>query len=368
MAGISQDRARFREIVRGKVRDNLRKYISDGELIARRGKDKVSIPVKHIEIPRFKHDPSDQQQVGQGEGREGEPVGARPGEGEGEGRAGDQPGEHELEVELTIEELARLLGEQLELPDIEDKGKQRIVSTREKISGVRRVGPHSLRHFKRTYREALKRQVASGSYDPRHPMVLPIKEDMRFKAFKSDPVMESAALIVYMMDVSGSMGGEQKEIVRIESYWIDTWLRSQYDGIETVYIIHDATARVVDRDTFFRTKESGGTIISSAYKKALEVLQSEYDVMEWNLYCFHFSDGDNWSNQDNRDCVELLRVELLPHANMFGYGQVDSPYGSGQFIKVLEKELADSSGLILSRIPDREHIVDSIRDFLGKGR
>ena len=68
------------------------------------------------------------------------------------------------------------------------------------------------------------------------------------------------------MDVSGSMGDEQKEIVRIETFWLDTWLRHQYKGLECRYIIHDAVAREVDRETFFHTRESGGTMISSAYK------------------------------------------------------------------------------------------------------
>ena len=76
---------------------------------------------------------------------------------------------------------------------------------------------------------------------------------------------------MYIMDVSGSMGEEQKEIVRIESFWIDTWLRSQYKGVECRYLIHDVVAREVDRDTFFHVRESGGTAISSAYKLAAEV-------------------------------------------------------------------------------------------------
>ena len=157
MLGIEQDRARFREIVRGRIRENLRRYISDGELIARQGKDTVSIPIKHIDIPRFMLDPEDHEHVGQGQGKEGDPASGKPEDGDGEGKAGDKPGEHELEVELTIEELAKLLGEELELPNVEEKGKQRIVSERNKLSGVRRTGPQSLRHFKRTYREALKR-------------------------------------------------------------------------------------------------------------------------------------------------------------------------------------------------------------------
>jgi uncharacterized sporulation protein YeaH/YhbH (DUF444 family) len=98
-----------------------------------------------------------------------------------------------------------------------------------------------------------------------------------------------------MMDVSGSMGDEQKEIVRAESFWIDTWLRTQYKGIEVRYIIHDAVAREVDRDTFFHTRESGGTMISSAYKLCRDLIKSDYPPSAWNIYPFHFTDGDNWS-------------------------------------------------------------------------
>ncbi len=99
-------------------------------------------------------------------------------------------------------------------------------------------------------------------------MIIPIREDMRYRSWKTEEEPDANAVIIYMMDVSGSMGDEQKEIVRIESFWIDTWLRKQYKGIETRFIIHDAAAREVDRDTFFRTRESGGTMISSAYRLA----------------------------------------------------------------------------------------------------
>ena len=71
-------------------------------------------------------------------------------------------------------------------------------------------------------------------------------------------------MIFHIMDVSGSMGREQKDIVRIKAFWIDTWLQSQYDNLEVVYIVHDAVAKVVDQDTFFHLRESGGTKISSA--------------------------------------------------------------------------------------------------------
>jgi uncharacterized sporulation protein YeaH/YhbH (DUF444 family) len=176
------------------------------------------------------------------------------------------------------------------------------------------------------------------------------------------------AVILYMMDVSGSMGDEQKEIVRIESFWIDTWLQHQYEGIETRFIIHDAVAREVDRDTFFRTRESGGTMISSAYKLASEILDQDYPPSEWNVYLFHFSDGDNWSVDDTLLCVHELKDKLLPAANVFCYGQVESPYGSGQFIRDLDEHFRDDERLLTSEIRDRDGIVDSIKDFLGKGK
>ena len=117
---------------------------------------------------------------------------------------------------------------------------------------------------------------------------------------------QSNAVMIFIMDVSGSMGDEQKEIVRIESFWIDAWLRSQYKGLESRYIIHDAVAKEVDRDTFFRTRESGGTMISSAYKLCAKMIDDDFPPTEWNIYPFHFSDGDNWSVDDTVQCVELL--------------------------------------------------------------
>jgi uncharacterized sporulation protein YeaH/YhbH (DUF444 family) len=171
-----------------------------------------------------------------------------------------------------------------------------------------------------------------------------------------------------MMDVSGSMGDEQKEIVRIESFWIDTWLRNQYQGLETRFIIHDAVAREVDRETFFRTRESGGTMISSAYKLASEIIEASYPAGEWNIYLFHFSDGDNWSVDDTLLCVQLLKDKLLAAANVFCYGQVESPYGSGQFIKDLDEHFKEDQRVLTSEIKDRDGIVDSIKEFLGKGK
>ena len=364
---IDQDHRRFREIVRGKIKQNLRKYITQGEMLGKRGKELVSIPLPQIDIPHFRYGPKQSGGVGQGNGNPGDVIG----QGEpkpGSGQAGDRPGDHLLEVEVSMEELAAILGEELKLPNIEPKGKQRIIAKKDRYVGVRRTGPESLRHFRRTFKQALKRQISMGVYNPKDPLIVPIRDDKRYRSWKSEPLPQSNAVIIYMMDVSGSMGDEQKEIVRIESFWLDTWLRSQYKGLESRYIIHDAMAKEVDRETFFKTRESGGTMISSAYKLCAKLIETEYPPSEWNIYPFHFSDGDNWSVDDTVTCIDLLKNQVLPKVNQFAYGQVESPYGSGQFIKDLDEHFDEEDNLITSEIKGKEAIMDSIRDFLGKGK
>ena len=366
---IKRDHNRFRQIVKGKIKQDLKKYVTHGEMIGRKGKEMVTIPLPQIDIPHFRFGEKEQGGVGQGEGKAGDPVGQGDPNQPGQGEAGNQGGEHQLEVDLTLAELAEILGEQLELPKIEPRGHKTLKSRTDKYTSIASQGPNSLRHFKRTFKEALKRQISTGTYDADHPIIIPTKKDMRFRSWKSDVRHENSAVIIYMMDVSGSMGDEQKEIVRTEAFWIDTWLRSQYKGIETRYIIHDATAREVDEDTFFKTRESGGTLISSAYKLCEKIIETDYGPTDWNIYPFHFSDGDNWSGEDTRLCVELLEKSLIKVANVFCYGQVESRYGSGQFYKDLKEHFGqDHESVILSKIENKEGILGSIKDFLGKGK
>jgi uncharacterized protein len=365
---IDADHARFRHIVRGKIKQNLKRFMSQGEIFGKKGKDVVSIPLPQIQIPHFRYGHKQTGGVGQGDGEVGTVLEPGQVEGDGKGQAGKDPGEHVLEVDITIAELAEILGEELELPRIEPRGQHKLEAEKSRYTGIHRAGPESLRHFKRTYREALKRQIALGTYDLDRPVVVPIREDKRYRSWKVSWLRESNAVIVYIMDVSGSMGDEQKEIVRITSFWLDTWLQSQYQGLEVRYITHDASAREVDRETFFHTRESGGTMISSAYKLLADMIASDYGSGEWNIYPFHFSDGDNWSNEDTRLCLELLRTKVLPVVNQFGYGQVESPYGSGQFIKDLRQAHPGDEHVVMTEIPGRDAIVECIRSFLGKGR
>jgi sporulation protein YhbH len=364
---IDRDLQRFRRIVRGHIKKGLRKYMSTGELVGKKGKNVVSIPIRQIELPTFRHETRKKGGVGQGEGEPGQPIGAGEGE-EGAGEAGDAPGRHMLEVDVTLEELAAIMAEELELPNIQPKSKRNIEAVAGRYTTIGQTGPESLRHFKRTFREALKRQIASGTYNRKRPVIIPVKEDRRYRARKTIRLPETNAVIVYIMDVSGSMGDEQKEIVRNESFWINMWLQSQYKGLETRYIVHDAEAHEVDEHTFFHTRESGGTRISSAYTLCSDLIDEHYPPSEWNIYVFHFSDGDNWGGGDTQICLKVLQEKLLPEINLFCYGQVASPYGSGAFIKDLRVNFEEAENLVLSEINNREEIYDSIKAFLGKGK
>ncbi len=362
---IEQDHQRFRQIVRGKIRRDLKRFISRGDFVGQEGGKYVSVPVHDIDIPTFRYG-DNSGGVGMGDGEEGQGV--------GKGQGGDQPGKHLMEVDVSLEELADILGEELQLPRIEPKGQHTITTIRDEYSGIRPTGPASLRHFKRSYREALKRQLALGQYDPNDPVIIPIRRDLRYRSWEEVRKPQSNALIVYMMDVSGSMGDEQKELVRLEAFWIETWLRRNYEGIESRYIVHDVAAQEVDRRTFFSVREDGGTRISSAYQKCKELLEAHYDPAEWNTYLFHFSDGDNSSESDNRTCVQLIEKGLLPQCNMFGYCQVASPYGSGSFINVVREAFPTSGGgpdagkVVTSRVNSRDDIFESLRTFFKAGK
>jgi sporulation protein YhbH len=359
---IEQDANRFRQIVRGQVKHQLRKFISNGELIGRQGKDLVSIPVPQIDLPHFRFG-SPSQGVGQGEGEIGTPIG-RGDPKDGEGQAGDQPGDHILEVELTMDELAELLGEELELPRIEPKSKNNVEGDIMRFTGVRRVGPESLRYFKRTYREALKRQLASGTYDSASPRIVPIREDKRYRSWKIFPRPDSNAVIIYMMDVSGSMTDRKKNLVRLTAFWIDTWLRAHYKNLNIRYLVHDAQAHEVDSHTFYHVRESGGTRISSALDLCRQIIEKDYNPAEWNVYAFHFSDGENFGAEDDKRCLTLLEENLIPSVNLFCYGQVRSSSGP-LFMDTLES--IDDEKLSCARIDDDDDIFTAIKVFLGKG-
>ena len=136
------------------------------------------------------------------------------------------------------------------------------------------------------------------------------------------------------------------------TYAVSDW----FGDLQT--LVHDVKAAEVDKKTFFSIREDGGTRISSALVTCKELLDQHYDPSEWNVYLFHFSDGDNWGD-DNDKCLGILKERLLPKVNLFGYAQVESPYGSGEFMDHIEGLLDSHPNVIATKVPDKEAILSS---------
>ena len=179
---IDLDHGRFRQIIRGKIKQNLRKYISQGEMIAQQGQGHGLDPAAAGRHPALqaRRQAAGRRRAGRRRGRRRRSARARSSRAPGE--AGDRPGEHLLEVEVSLDELAEILGEELELPRIQPKGTEKIVAWKDKYTGIRTTGPESLRHFRRTFKQALRRQIAMGTYDPKNPIIVPIRDDKRYRS------------------------------------------------------------------------------------------------------------------------------------------------------------------------------------------
>ncbi|HET7615782.1 MAG TPA: DUF444 family protein, partial [Bacillales bacterium] len=248
----------------------------------------------------------------------GKAVNGNGGKGQ-DGEAGDQPGEDYFEAEVSLMELEELLFNELELPDLQQKEKDNVTTVATEFNDIRKTGLMGNIDKKRTILSAFKRNAMGGK-----PGISPIlQDDLRFKTWNEIDKPESKAVVLAMMDTSGSMGVWEKYIARSFFFWMTRFLRTKYEHVAIEFIAHHTEAKVVSEEDFFSKGESGGTICSSAYRKALELVEEQYSPYRYNIYPFHFSDGDNLSS-DNLRCLSLVE-ELMKVSNMFGYGEIN-PY------------------------------------------
>ncbi|HMW02065.1 MAG TPA: DUF444 family protein, partial [Acidobacteriota bacterium] len=195
------------------------------------------------------------------------------------------------------------------------------------------------------------------------------KEDLRFKSWEETVRYESNAVVIAMMDVSGSMGEFKKYIARSFYFWMVRFLRTKYDTVKIVFISHHTEAKEVTEEQFFTQGESGGTVVSSAYKLALEIIKDRFPPQDWNIYPFHFSDGDNYYS-DNDEAVRLAD-ELIKTCNLFGYGEIGdegvSSYrrSSGALLSVFKEHLKNKSRFIGVRIDNKEEVYPALKEFFG---
>lgn len=314
------DQARHDQKIKEAIKENLAEIISEESIITSDGKKTIKVPVRSLEEYRFRFDPEKRERFGQGDGdtQVGDVVARAPKAGPGKGRqAGDQPGVDYFEAEVTIDELAELIFADLGLPNLRPKAAREIESEHVEWTDVRKTGAMPNLDKRRTVIENIRRNARNG--DPVYRDIQ--RDDLRFRTWQQRLRREHNAVIVAMRDVSGSMGEFKKYISRSLFFWMVRFLRTKYNDVEIAFIAHHTDAREVDEEAFFKLGESGGTKVSSAYQLAYDLVRERYDPAVWNVYAFHFSDGDNWGEADNRRCLDLVQ-ELLEVCNLFGYGEI----------------------------------------------
>jgi sporulation protein YhbH len=376
------DRQRHREKLREAIRDNIADIISEESIIGRDRDRIIKVPIRGIKEYRFVFG-DNQPQVGEGEGetQPGQVVGKARRDGEGSGRAGDQPGVDFYETDVTLEELIEIMFEDLELPDLERKILREVLSDRiAKRKGYRRAGVRVHLDRRRTARARVRRKVATGGGSRPGRIAAPAakladgdgrfpfrREDLTYKRLTEDTREESNAVVVCVMDTSGSMDSMKKYLARSFFFLLFQFVSTKYQNVELVFIGHHTQAREVTEEEFFHKGESGGTMISSGYNKALEIIHDRYHPTLWNVYAFHCSDGDNFDS-DNAAALKAAK-ELCEVCNLFGYGEIKplgSHYYESSMLDMFRRLEADNFQSVL--IERKEDIWPSFRAFLSRDR
>ena len=321
----ANDRARHRRKIRETIKDNIADIISEEAIIGKSGDKVIKIPIRGIKEYRFVYG-NNTPGVGQGDGetQPGDIVGKGQEDGSPLGdKAGNKPGEDFYETDITLDELIDILFEDLELPHLERKKLRKIESTRKlKPKGVKKVGTKARLDKRRSAIQRIKRKVAAnGSPSIVEEQRFPFHtDDLRYKRLTEDIKEESNAVVICIMDTSGSMDATKKFLARSFYFLLYQFVSVKYRNTELVFIAHHTSAKEVNEDEFFHKGESGGTFISSGYNKALEIIKDRYHPDLWNIYAFHCSDGDNWAS-DNENAKQSAE-QLIAISNLFGYGEI----------------------------------------------
>lgn len=358
-----QDQLRHQEKVREAIRQSLPDLVSEESIILSNGRDVVKIPIRSLDEYRFRFNLNKSRYVGQGDGKSsvgdllGQDVTMQPGTGPG---AGDQPGVDYYEAEVSVQELEEMLFDELELPNLEDKDEQQFETTGIEFKDVRKKGLMGNIDKKRTLLQAMRRSALAGNLNQRKIRIT--DDDLRFKTWDEIVEQRSNAVILAIMDTSGSMGNFEKYIARTFFFWMVRFLRTKYEKVEIVFIAHHTEAKEVTEEQFFTKGESGGTICSSAYRLALEIIKSRYPRSRYNIYPVHFSDGDNLTS-DNERCVRLVH-ELMELSNMFSYAEVNQ-YNRHSTLMSVYRNIKDPR-FKTSVIRDKADVYQALKTFFGK--
>jgi len=346
---IRGDHARFRKIINGKLNERLKKFIKTGHILKMRpdGKGKVSVPLPQIDQPQFRFGKPDRG-ISRGPGKPGDTIDKEyePGYGPNAGEKGEGKG---ILVDVDMEDVIAAMEEDLRLPRMKPKNSNTYDCLETHYNDISRNGPRSLVHRRRTIKQAMKRSIAQGTWNqkvllPGYTVPIPMlsidDRDFLFRQWNQVRVPSANALIVFARDGSGSMDDFKCNIVSDLAFWIETWIKRDYDRTETLYLWHDTVAKEVSQYDFYHERHGGGTLCSSVLRLLRKLIRLKYPPQKWNIYLVYFGDGDNLK-KDNAQFLDLL-LELEDSLNMAG------------IVQILATEWEDSL---------RQHIDDNVEKF-----
>ena len=328
------DRRRHKEKIEKAIKEGIHNIVAEESIIGKEGKKKIKIPVRGIKEFKFVYGRgNDSKGVGSAQGKnikKGQTIkkGQQSNQSGGKpDKAGNEKGEEYYDVELTLDELAKYLFEDLNLPDLKKKQNSNVHAEKIKRKGYRKKGIRVRLSKKETLKNKIKRKkksIKSGAYDPESDERFPFHDDdlkYRHIEVKKKPVTN--ACIFFIMDVSGSMTKNKKFLARSFFFLLYQFIRYRYEEVDLVFISHTTEASEVNEDDFFKKSSNGGTYISSGLQKTLDIISSRYSPSSWNIYAFHCSDGENWV-EDNPKALQCME-KIIDIAQLSGYIQIKEP-------------------------------------------
>ncbi len=262
---------------------------------------------------------------GTGEGEVGEVLGEQPidpqeGEGSGSGAGEGGGGEHDMTTEAF--DLGRILTEKFELPNLKDKGKKKSMSKYLYDLTDINQGQGQILDKKATLKKVIETNIQLGNIksdeDFAGENLLIIPNDRVYRILSKEPDYESQAVVFFLRDYSGSMHGKPTEVITSQHLFIYSWLMYQYKGnVLSRFILHDTEAKEVeDFYTYYKSTVAGGTSVYPAFELVNQIVEEEKLALDYNIYVFHGTDGDDWENSGEQ-MLEATR-KILKYASRVG--------------------------------------------------
>lgn len=393
------NRQRFLRRYRQHIREAVNDAVSERSIRDMERGERISIPRKDISEPGFHHGPGGRRTIvhpGNKEFNQGDTIPRPPGGGGGgDPQASDQgEGEDDFAFQIDTQEFLNFLFEDLALPNLVKRKLTGSDNFKMVHGGIVSEGNPSRINVVRSMRQASMRRRALGAVKRRQLRDLKSEQtalldqdqsperqqrlheleelihraerrlsripfidtvDLRYNHKVKQPQPVSRAVMFCLMDVSGSMNQDMKDIAKRFFLLLYLFLQRNYKHIEVVFIRHHTSAKEVDEEEFFYSRETGGTIVSSALKLTADIIRERYPAEEWNIYAAQASDGDNW-NDDSPGCTRILREQLLPAMQYFAYVEI---------MPRKHQALWDEYAKLQARMPDAFALqqIDSPRDI-----